>query len=212
MIAQVRLDTINKGMMESWLKLFNERLSPIHEKYGMKIGGAWVYAKQNEFIWLRVFDTPEDEKAKMGVYRDLPERVAVGDLPAQHIAKVEVRIADFVYASPEPLSFPKAADFRLYTVNKGMMDRFVELFTSQLAPLHEAAGIPILSAWKYPQQSEFLWFRGFESLDSMKSQLETYSAQPGRNALGDLPQSHHAKQEIREVEYVFDPTPATVLA
>ena len=109
MIAQVRLYTINRGKMESWIKLFNERLAPIHEKYGMKIGGACVYPKQNEFIWLRVFDTPEDEKAKMSVYRELPERVAVGDLPAQHIAKTEVRMAEFVYGSPQPDPMPKAA-------------------------------------------------------------------------------------------------------
>jgi hypothetical protein len=207
MIAQVRLYTINRGMMESWIKLFNDRLAPIHQKYGMKIGGAWIYPRQNEFIWLRVFDTPEDEKAKMSVYRDLPERVAVGDLPAQHIAKTEVRIVDFVYASPQPDPMPKAAQFRLYTVNKGMLDKFTELFTSQIGPLHEAAGIPILSAWRHPQQSEFLWFRGFDSLDAIDGALDRYNNSPGRKALGDLPPSHHAKMEIRDVEYVFDPGP-----
>ena len=208
MIAQVRLYTINRGMMESWLKLFNERLAPIHERYGMTIGGAWVHKQQNEFIWLRVFDTPEEEKEKMGAYTKLPERVAVGDLPAQHIAKTEVRIGEFVYSSPRPASFPKAAQFRLYTVNKGMLDNFVDLFTGKIAELHEEAGIPILSAWKHPQQNEFLWFRGFDSIEAIEPALEKYNASPGRKALGDLPPSHHAKMEIREVEYVFDPGPS----
>lgn len=208
MIAQVRLYTINRGKMESWIKLFNERLAPIHEKYGMQIGGAWVYPKQNEFIWLRVFDTAEEEKAKTEAYFKLPERVAVGDLPSQHIAKTEVRVSEFVYASPKPDPMPKAAQFRLYTVNKGMLDKFTELFTSQIGPLHDEAGIPILSAWKYPKQNEFLWFRGFDSLDAMEPALEKYNALPGRKALGDLPQSHHAKMEIRDVEYVFDPGPS----
>jgi len=208
MIAQVRLYTMNRGMMESWLKLFNERLAPIHEKYGMTIGGAWVHKQQNEFIWLRVFDTPEDEKAKMSVYRDLPERLAVGDLPSQHIAKTEVRITEFVYASPKPEPFPKVAQFRLYTVNRGMLDKFTDLFTGEIAGLHEAAGIPVLSAWKHRQQNEFIWLRGFDSHEAIEPVLEKYNNQPGRKALGDLPASHHAKMEVREVEYVFDPGPS----
>ena len=208
MIAQVRLYTINRGKMESWIKLFNERLAPIHEKYGMKIGGAWVYKQQNEFIWLRVFETPEEEKSKTEAYFKLPERVEVGDLPSQHIAKTEVRISEFVYASPPPAPFPKAAQFRLYTVNKGMLDQFVDLFTGKIAGLHEEAGIPILSAWKYPQQNEFLWFRGFDSLEAIEPAIAKYNTSPGRKALGDLPPSHHAKMEVREVEYVFEPGPS----
>ncbi len=207
MIAQVRLYTINRGMMDSWLKLFNGRLAPIHEKYGMKIGGAWVHKQQNEFIWLRVFATPEEEKEKMGAYTKLPERVEVGDLPSQHIAKTEVRMTEFVYASPTPDPFPKAAQFRLYTVNKGMLDKYADLFTAKIAGLHEDAGIPILSAWKHPQQSEFIWFRGFDSLDDIEPKVDVYNNTPERKALGELPASHHAKMEVREVEYVFDPGP-----
>src|SRR5687768_1841428 len=174
MLAQVRLYTINKGMMESWIKLFNGTLAPLHAKYGMKLGGAWVYKQQNEFIWLRIFDTAEEESTKTKAYYTLPERLAIGDLPGQHIAKTEVRVSEFVYASEKPEPMPKAAQFRLYTVNKGMLDPFVELFKSEIGPLHEKAGIPILSAWQHPKQSEFLWFRGFNSIDDIEPATAKY--------------------------------------
>ena len=60
--------------------------------------------------------------------------------------------------------------------------------------------------------NEIYVLRGFDSLDTMEAQLEKYTNSPGRKALADLPPSHHAKMEIRDVEYVFDPTPASVLA
>ncbi len=205
MIGQVRLYTINKGMMDSWVKLFNERLAPVHEKYEMQILGAWVNGPQNEFIWLRGFETPEEERDKTATYFDLPERKAIGDLPQQHIAKTEVRVCELAYASPQAGEIPGAAQFRLYTANRGQLDPFVEFFVANIAPLHAKAGIPILSSWTFKPQNEFIWFRGFDGLDAIDDKLASYNALPERQALGDRPGSFHAKQEIRNVEYVFDP-------
>jgi hypothetical protein len=171
----------------------------------MKIGGAWINRAMNEFVWLRLFDTWEDERAKMDAYPNRPERIAVGDLLAQHIAKKEVRVAELVHASPSPNPYPRFAQMRLYTIDRGHLGESTDFFKANLALLHEANGIPILSAWKYPKQNEFIWFRGFDSLEEIKPLMDRYHATPERTALGGQPDLHTAKQEIRELESVFDP-------
>jgi hypothetical protein len=98
MIAQVRIYTVNRGMMDDWLKVFNEKLAPIHAKYGIKIVGAWVQRQQNEFVWVRSFADAADRDARISAYNSSPERRALGDLPGTHLAKLEVREVEDVFA------------------------------------------------------------------------------------------------------------------
>ena len=37
MTSQLRMYTINRGMMDQWVKLFTETLVPMQEKHGIKI-------------------------------------------------------------------------------------------------------------------------------------------------------------------------------
>ena len=94
MISQLRIYTINRGMMDSWLKLFHEHLKPNHEKYGIPINASWVSADRTEFIWVRSFDNEEVIQAKEEEYYSSPERIALGDQPNVHIAKTEVRVVE----------------------------------------------------------------------------------------------------------------------
>jgi hypothetical protein len=98
MIAEVRMYTINKGRLDEFVQLFNQKLAPIHAKYGLKILGAWVNRPQNEFIWVRVFEDEVDRDAKTKAYMASPERQAIGDLPQQLEAKIEVRTVEDVFA------------------------------------------------------------------------------------------------------------------
>ena len=94
MVSQLRIYTINRGMMESWIKLFHEHLKPNHEKYGIPIEATWVNVDGTEFIWMRSFDSVEQIEAKGKQYYSSPERLALGDQPQIHIAKTEVRIVE----------------------------------------------------------------------------------------------------------------------
>ena len=94
MVSQLRIYTINRGMMDSWIDLFHQHLKPNHEKYGIPIQATWVNAERTEFIWVRSFDSLEDIKVKEAEYYSSPERLALGDQPQSHIAKTEVRIVD----------------------------------------------------------------------------------------------------------------------
>ena len=60
MVAQLRTYTINRGMMDSWLKVFDEEIRPIHAKIGMPISATYVNADRNEFIWIRNFNSTDE--------------------------------------------------------------------------------------------------------------------------------------------------------
>ena len=87
MVTQVRIYTVNGGMLDSWVKHFNEKIVPTSAKYGVQVLGAWVNRPQNEFIWVRTFETEEALKR----YEDSPERAAYMAVNRQHLAKTEFR-------------------------------------------------------------------------------------------------------------------------
>ena len=87
MVTQVRIYTVNKGMLDSWVKLFNEKIVPTSASYGVKVVGAWVNRPQNEFIWVRTF--ADDDTLKR--YETSPERAQYSPLTSSHLAKTEVR-------------------------------------------------------------------------------------------------------------------------
>jgi len=50
MISQLRIYTVNRGMMDQWVKLFSEFIVPVQESLGMKINAMWVNEDKNQFI------------------------------------------------------------------------------------------------------------------------------------------------------------------
>ncbi len=96
MVSQIRIYTINRDMMDSWVKLFKEKLLPIHQKCGIPVESAWVNLDRSEFIWVRSFSGADQISIKEAEYFATPDRKALGDLPRTHIAKVEVRVVESV--------------------------------------------------------------------------------------------------------------------
>lgn len=211
MIAELRIYTANKGKLDDFVKLWNEKLAPNHERYGLKILGAWVNRPQNEFVWIRAFESEADRDARTKTYFDSPERKAIGDLPASHLAKTEVRTVDNVYGAVDTVARSSGvAEIRIYTMNRGMLDDFVELWKGKLAPIHEQYGMKILGAWVNRPQNEFVWVRVFDDEADRQAKTKAYPNTPERKAIGDAPQKLEAKIEVRVVENVFAPTPAAV--
>jgi hypothetical protein len=89
-VTELRLYTINRGMMDSWLKVFQEKIMPTSASYGVKIHVAFVNRPQNEFIWVRSYETPE----VLAKYESSPERAAYSSETGPHVAKIEVRHVD----------------------------------------------------------------------------------------------------------------------
>ncbi|MCI0858353.1 MAG: NIPSNAP family protein [Chloroflexi bacterium] len=98
MVSQLRIYTINRGMMDSWLKLFEEHIRPLHQKLGIPVERSWVNADRTEFLWVRTFNSVEEIPEKEAAYFASPERTALGDIPTSHIAKIEVRVIEAVPA------------------------------------------------------------------------------------------------------------------
>ena len=96
MVAQLRTYTINKGMMESWLELFDNEIRPVHESLGIPIVAIWVNADRTDFIWVRTFDTVEEIPEKEAAYFASPGRKALGDKPNSHIARMDVKLIEEV--------------------------------------------------------------------------------------------------------------------
>jgi len=76
MVSQLRIYTINRGMMDSWLKVFEERIRPLHEQKGIPIEVTWVNAARTEFIWVRSFESEGDSHRQ--------DRSPVGPSGAHH--------------------------------------------------------------------------------------------------------------------------------
>jgi hypothetical protein len=99
MPTQVRIYTINRGMLDSWVELFNAKIVPTSAKFGVRVIGAWVNRPQNEFIWVRTFDTEEQLKT----YEASAERATYHGDTGKHLAKTEVRtVEEGLVAAPTP--------------------------------------------------------------------------------------------------------------
>ncbi|MDA0232513.1 MAG: NIPSNAP family protein [Chloroflexi bacterium] len=68
-VAHLRTYTINKGHMDAWLKLFDEKLVPLLDEHGIKVDGTWVNEEQTQFIWVRSYgDTAAGIEAKEAAF------------------------------------------------------------------------------------------------------------------------------------------------
>ena len=92
MISQLRIYTVNRGMMDQWVKLFTETLVPMQEKHGIKIEGMWVNEDRNQFIWTRSFADAGDMESKVAAFRSSPEWQAVRERAVSHVARLDVHI------------------------------------------------------------------------------------------------------------------------
>jgi hypothetical protein len=55
MYAHLRTYTVNKGMMEDWIGLFNSKLIPLLNEAGIKVESTWINEEKSQFIWIRSY-------------------------------------------------------------------------------------------------------------------------------------------------------------
>ena len=96
MISQIRIYTINKGEMDSFLKHFKEDIMTLHQKIGVPIVGTWVTRPQNEFIWVRTYKDKTEMEVKSKEFQAAV--AAAGVKLGSNVAKMEVREAESPFA------------------------------------------------------------------------------------------------------------------
>lgn len=89
-VYQLRTYTVNRGMMEPWVELFNGQLVGIMAQYGIEVNGAWVNQDANQFIWIRSFPNAEEVAAREAAFYGSPEWNAVMDHARSHLARIQV--------------------------------------------------------------------------------------------------------------------------
>ena len=62
-VAHLRTYTINKGMLDSWLKLFRDEIVPRSTEADIKVENSWVNEERTQFIWIRSYGDSVDNIA-----------------------------------------------------------------------------------------------------------------------------------------------------
>ncbi len=97
MLAQIRIYTINRGEMDTFLKHFEDDVIPLHETAHWPVVSSWVNRPQNEFIWIRTHTDAADLEAKTKAFQDA--RAAANIQLGGSVAKMEVREVEMGPAS-----------------------------------------------------------------------------------------------------------------
>ena len=199
MISQLRIYTINRGMIDQWVKHFTENLVPLQEGLGIKIGGMWVNEDKNQFVWTRSFADAEDLKTKEAAFYGSSEWAAIVDHTRSHIARTVVQgMAPAVKTDGDGLTVgsEKVSQLRMYTVNGGMMDSWVKLFSGTLAPLQENLGMKIDAQWVNEDKNQFIWIRSFADDDDLKAKEAAFGASPDWQAIQGSARDHLARLDV----------------
>jgi hypothetical protein len=90
---------------------------------------------------------------------------------------------------------------RIYTINRGEMDAFLDHFKRETLPLHEQVGLPVISTYVNRPQNEFIWVRTFADAADQEAKQKAFrdAAAAGGITLG----GNVAKMEIRDAEEAY---------
>ncbi len=206
MTSQLRMYTINRGMMDEWVKLFTETLVPLQEKHGIKIEGMWVSEDSTQFIWIRSFTNSEDVKAKTAAFSGSPEWNAIMDHAFSHIAREVVQTMEpalNVTGDSLRRGDGKACQLRIYTVNRGMMESFIKFHTETSVPLQAKHGIKVEGSWVNEDNNQYIWIRNFGDAEDMEAKNNAFRESPEwRGGARDLAVSHLARADVHTMEPV----------
>ncbi|MQG38861.1 MAG: hypothetical protein FI718_02590 [SAR202 cluster bacterium] len=175
MIGQIRTYTINKGMMQDWIKLYKSELYPRNIELGIDVPVVSINDEDTQFIWIRMFKDEEDLKSQEEIlygsdwWKNNVENVR------SHIAHRNIQIIKAVTDMPSTnISGHSVAHLRTYTINKGMLSDWLNLFQTELygRVKQTKMGMPVLSV--NDEDTKFIWVRTYKDEDDLKTKEEAF--------------------------------------
>ncbi len=92
---------------------------------------------------------------------------------------------------------------RTYTVNRGMMDQWVNQFSDKLVGIMEQHGIKVEGAWVNEDKNQFIWIRSFADAEDVKAKEAAFYASPEWSAVVDQTRSHLARTHVETMDSVL---------
>lgn len=88
------------------------------------------------------------------------------------------------------------SQLRIYTINKGKLDEFVEGWKKFVYPLHYKHGFTIDRADVIRERNEFVWIVSYDGpAEEWEAKQKAYYGSPERHAVSPDPAQHIAKTE-----------------
>jgi hypothetical protein len=88
-----------------------------------------------------------------------------------------------------------ASQLRVFTINRGQMDRFVDAWVQGVPRLRLKHGFRIDGAWIVPERNEFLWVLSYDGPEGFAAKDSAYYASAERGALDPDPVQFIARAE-----------------
>ncbi len=94
MIGQLRTYTVNRGMMDSWLDLFEKECAPNLEEAGISVHSAWVTEDRSQFVWVRCFPSRSEIELREAAFYGSDWYKARMEHIRSHIARMEIQLVE----------------------------------------------------------------------------------------------------------------------
>jgi hypothetical protein len=90
---------------------------------------------------------------------------------------------------------------RIYTINRGKMDEFVQVWRQGIAPIRQKIGFEIVGAWVNKDTNQFIWLISYSGEEEWVVKDGEYFNSSDRKKLNPDPASLIARSE----QYFVDP-------
>ena len=88
------------------------------------------------------------------------------------------------------------SQLRIFTINKGKMENFLEAWLKGVYPLRLKHGFKIEAAWVITERNEFIWILSYDGPEDWKAKEAAYYASAERTTLDPDPAQYIAKSEM----------------